>query len=77
MRILCFNSGERKIFSTIKASLNIMSMVDLLFCLSLLTSLIFKLNHILAGVLFIFVKKQPRPNLGMDYQIGQAVIKTK
>ena len=39
--------------------------------MSLLTGLIVKINHILAGIHFIFLKKHSRPNLkGFQYQIG-------
>ena len=37
--------------------------------MSLLTALIVKNSHILAGIYFIFLKKRPRPNLkGFQYQ---------
>ena len=38
--------------------------------MSLLTALIVKNNHILAGILFFFLKERPKGNLkGYQYQI--------
>ena len=69
-----FTCEERKIYSTIKKSQNIMNMIfcktfSLIF-MSLLTALIVKNSHILAGIYFAFLKKRPRLNLkGFQYQL--------
>ena len=61
--MLRFTCGEKEICSTIKCPKyyehNYLQNFLLLF-MSLLTALIVKNSHILAGVYFIFVKKQPK-----------------
>ena len=48
-----------------------MIVCKIFFCfLYLLTALIVKKSHTLAGIYFAFLKKRPRPNLnGFQYQI--------
>ena len=76
--MLRFTYGERKNWSNIKKSENIMSNDCLenflLLFISLLTAPVVKNNHILAGIYFIFLKTRPRPNLkGLQYQILTSV----
>ena len=70
--MLCFTCDERKICPTIKKSQKyydhdfLQNLV--LLSMSLLTTLIVKSSHILAGIYYIFLKKCPRPNLrGCQY----------
>ena len=60
-----FDCGERKIWSNIKTSQNVVTMIVckvLLFFLSFLTAAIGKKSDILAGIYFIVEKNYPGPN---------------
>ena len=78
MTALRFTCGEKKIWSNIKHSQNIMAMIFcnffVLIFMSLLLFLIVKNNHNLAGTYFILLKIHTRRNFkGFQYQIWTSV----
>ena len=69
--ILRFTCGEWNICSTIEKSQSIINMIvwKILFhFLSLLTALVVKHRHILAGIYVISLKNCPRPNVNVFQQ---------